>query len=706
LTFRATSTYEYFGFKTLERSYLLRCHGRIVERPQHMMMRVACGIHCGDVAKTIETYKLLSEGWFIHATPTLFNAGTPNPQMSSCFLLAMAGDSIDGIYSTLRNCALISKSAGGIGVNVSNIRATNSYIRGTNGHSNGLVPMLRVYNDTARYVDQGGGRRKGAFAIYLEPWHADVFEFLELKKNHGKEEARARDLFYGLWVPDLFMERVEKDQQWSLFCPNEAPNLNETWGDEFKALYERYEREGKARKSIPAQQLWRAIVESQIETGTPYMLYKDACNAKSNQQNLGTIKGSNLCTEIVEYTSADEVAVCNLASLALPMYVRDGKFDHDRLAHVVRVATRNLNKVIDRNFYPIPEARNSNLRHRPIGLGVQGLADTFIKLRLPFDSDEARQVNREIFETIYFAALDASCEVAERDGAYESYAGSPVSRGQLQMDMWGEKPESERQRTGAEGVAATTLSHTPAHGRHNWSALRARIARHGVRNSLLVAPMPTASTSQLLQNNEADRAVHVSNIYTRRVLAGEFAVVNRHLLVDLLQRGLWTADVKNEVIACAAARCRASPPSRPTCRRSTRPCGRFKQKRARSTCAADRGIYIDQSQSFNVHLADADLWQAHVAALLPPGSRASRPACTTCARAPPPTPSSSLSIAPNCRPRRACSRHATRTLRSMAPLSRRRAPRRTVEVEPEPEVEAVVAGEVCRMEDGCLTCGS
>jgi ribonucleoside-diphosphate reductase alpha subunit len=613
IDFARDFSYEYFGFKTLERSYLLRCHGRIVERPQHMMMRVACGIHCGDVAKTIETYKLLSEGWFIHATPTLFNAGTPNPQMSSCFLLAMAGDSIDGIYSTLRNCALISKSAGGIGVNVSNIRATNSYIRGTNGHSNGLVPMLRVYNDTARYVDQGGGRRKGAFAIYLEPWHADVFEFLDLKKNHGKEEARARDLFYGLWVPDLFMERVEKDQQWSLFCPNEAPNLNETWGDEFKALYERYEREGKARKSIPAQQLWRAIVESQIETGTPYMLYKDACNAKSNQQNLGTIKGSNLCTEIVEYTSADEVAVCNLASLALPMYVRDGKFDHDRLAHVVRVATRNLNKVIDRNFYPIPEARKSNMRHRPIGLGVQGLADTFIKLRLPFDSDEARQVNREIFETIYFAALDASCEVAERDGAYESYAGSPVSRGQLQMDMWGEKPESERQRTGAEGVAATTLSHTPAHGRHNWVALRARIARHGVRNSLLVAPMPTASTSQLLQNNEAAEP-YTSNIYTRRVLAGEFAVVNRHLLVDLVQRGLWTR--RGQERGDCAPRLGAG-----HCRDSGRPAGDLQDGVGDQAARADR----HGGRPWHLHRPVAvvqrarrrsDVWQADVDALL------------------------------------------------------------------------------------------
>jgi ribonucleoside-diphosphate reductase alpha subunit len=702
IDFTRDFSYEYFGFKTLERSYLLRCHGRIVERPQHMMMRVACGIHCGDVAKTIETYKLLSEGWFIHATPTLFNAGTPNPQMSSCFLLAMAGDSIDGIYSTLRNCALISKSAGGIGVNVSNIRATNSYIRGTNGHSNGLVPMLRVYNDTARYVDQGGGRRKGAFAMYLEPWHADVFEFLDLKKNHGKEEARARDLFYGLWVPDLFMERVEKDQQWSLFCPNEAPNLNETWGDEFKALYERYEREGKARKSIPAQQLWRAIVESQIETGTPYMLYKDACNAKSNQQNLGTIKGSNLCTEIVEYTSADEVAVCNLASLALPMYVRDGKFDHDRLAHVVRVATRNLNKVIDRNFYPIPEARKSNMRHRPIGLGVQGLADTFIKLRLPFDSDEARQVNREIFETIYFAALDASCEVAERDGPYESYAGSPVSRGQLQMDMWGEKPESERQRTGAEGVAATTLSHTPAHGRHNWVALRARIARHGVRNSLLVAPMPTASTSQLLQNNEAAEP-YTSNIYTRRVLAGEFAVVNRHLLVDLVQRGLWTAEVKNEVIARrGSVQGIAAIPA--DLQEIYKTVWEIKQ-RALIDMAADRGIYIDQSQSFNVHVADptfGKLTSMHFYAWkkgLKTGMYYLRTRAATDAiqftvdRA---KLQAKASVQPP-RDENSALNGAVEQPSSATPT--------TVD-EPEPEVEAVVAGEVCRMEDGCLTCGS
>jgi ribonucleoside-diphosphate reductase alpha subunit len=703
IDFARDFSYEYFGFKTLERSYLLRCHGRIVERPQHMMMRVACGIHCGDVAKAIETYKLLSEGWFIHATPTLFNAGTPNPQMSSCFLLAMAGDSIDGIYSTLRNCALISKSAGGIGVNVSNIRATNSYIRGTNGHSNGLVPMLRVYNDTARYVDQGGGRRKGAFAIYLEPWHADVFEFLDLKKNHGKEEARARDLFYGLWVPDLFMERVENDQQWSLFCPNEAPNLNETWGAEFKALYERYEREGKARKSIPAQQLWRAIVESQIETGTPYMLYKDACNAKSNQQNLGTIKGSNLCTEIVEYTSADEVAVCNLASLALPMYVRDGKFDHDRLAHVVRVATRNLNKVIDRNFYPIPEARKSNLRHRPIGLGVQGLADAFIKLRLPFDSDEARQVNREIFETIYFAALDASCEVAEREGAYETYAGSPVSRGQLQMDMWGEKPESERQRTGAEGVAASTLSHTPAHGRHNWAALRARIARHGVRNSLLVAPMPTASTSQLLQNNEAAEP-YTSNIYTRRVLAGEFAVVNRHLLVDLVQRGLWTPEVKNEVIARRGSvqGIAAIPADLQAIYKTV---WEIKQ-RALIDMAADRGIYIDQSQSFNVHVADPTfgrLTSMHFYAWkkgLKTGMYYLRTRAATDAiqftvdRA-------KLSAKAG---EKQAPRDENSALNGAATEQQQAAA--VAEAEPEPEVEAVVAGEVCRMEDGCLTCGS
>jgi len=588
--------YNYFGFKTLERAYLLKCHGRIVERPQHMLMRVACGIHTGDVTSAIETYNLLSQGWFIHATPTLFNAGTPTPQMSSCFLVAMSEDSIDGIYSTLKNCALISKSAGGIGISVSNIRAAKSYIRGTNGISNGLVPMLRVYNDTARYVDQGGGKRKGAFAVYLEPWHADVFDFLELKKNHGSEEARARDLFYGLWIPDLFMKRVENDQMWSLFCPNEAPGLQDCHGEAFERLYQRYETEGKARRQVKAQSLWRAIVESQIETGTPYMLYKDACNGKSNQQNLGTIKSSNLCTEIIEYTAPDEIAVCNLASLALPKYVVNGKFDHRRLAEVVRVATTNLNIIIDRNYYPVPEARNSNMRHRPIGLGVQGLADVFILMRLPFDSPQARIVNKEIFETIYFAALERSCEIAERDGAYETYAGSPASKGQLQFDMWRASPESERTREKDEKQYGTD----EGYGRWDWTGLKKKIQAHGLRNSLLLAPMPTASTSQILGNNECIEP-YTSNVYTRRVLAGEFAVVNEHLLKDLLKRDIWSPELKNEIIARHGS-VQGIPEIPLDLQMLYRTVWEIKQ-RSLIDMAADRGIYVDQSQSFNVHIA-------------------------------------------------------------------------------------------------------
>lgn len=491
--------YDYFGFKTLERSYLLRVNGRVVERPQHMLMRVSVGIHKQDVDAVVETYHLLSQRWFTHASPTLFNAGTPRPQLSSCFLICMKGDSIEGIYDTLKECACISKSAGGIGLSMHNIRATGSYIRGTNGTSNGIVPMLRVFNDTARYVDQGGGKRKGAFAIYLEPWHADIFDWLELRKNHGKEESRARDLFYGLWIPDLFMQRVEDGGDWSMFCPNEAPGLADTWGDAFEELYIRYEREGRARKTIKAQQLWFAILEAQVETGNPYMLFKDSANRKSNQQNLGTIKSSNLCTEIIEYTSPDETAVCNLASIALPRFVRERNpsgregrkligsldaanryFDFEKLAQVVTVVTRNLNKIIDVNYYPVETARKSNISHRPIGLGVQGLADAFILLGLAFDSEEAAALNREIFETVYYAALRTSCEIARADGPYSSYAGSPVSKGILQPDMWGVTPTD----------------------RWDWGTLRADIAAHGVRNSLLVAPMPTASTSQILGNNE------------------------------------------------------------------------------------------------------------------------------------------------------------------------------------------------------------
>ena len=520
--------YDFFGFKTLERSYLLKLNGNIVERPQHMLMRVSVGIHLEDIDAALETYELMSKRYFTHATPTLFNSGTPKPQMSSCFLLTMKDDSIDGIYDTLKQTAKISQSAGGIGLSIHNIRATGSYIAGTNGTSNGIVPMLRVFNDTARYVDQGGGKRKGSFAIYVEPWHADIFDFLELKKNHGKEEMRARDLFYAMWTPDLFMKRVEEDGKWTLMCPNECPDLYNVHGEEFETLYEKYEAEGRGRKTIKARDLWEKILESQIETGTPYMLYKDSANRKSNQKNLGTIRSSNLCTEILEYTSADEVAVCNLASIALPMFVKDGAFDHQALFDVTVRVTKNLNRVIDRNYYPVKEAENSNFRHRPVGLGVQGLADTFIMLRLPFTSDKAKELNQEIFETLYFAAVTASVEEAKKDGTYESYKGSPISNGEFQHNLWGIKDEE--------------LS-----GRWDWAALRKTVKKHGVRNSLLVAPMPTASTSQILGNNECFEP-YTSNIYTRRVLSGEFIVVNKHLLEDLVERGLWNEEMKQELM--------------------------------------------------------------------------------------------------------------------------------------------------------------
>ncbi|WP_422349771.1 ribonucleoside-diphosphate reductase subunit alpha [Flagellimonas sp.] len=520
--------YDYFGFKTLERSYLLKLNGKIAERPQHMLMRVAVGIHLDDLDAAIETYELMSKKYFTHATPTLFNSGTPKPQMSSCFLLAMKDDSIDGIYDTLKQTAKISQSAGGIGLSIHNVRATGSYIAGTNGTSNGIVPMLRVYNDTARYVDQGGGKRKGSFAIYVEPWHADIYDFLDLKKNHGKEEMRARDLFYAMWIPDLFMKRVEADGEWTLMCPNECPGLFNTHSEEFEALYTKYEAEGKGRKTIKARDLWEKILESQIETGTPYMLYKDAANRKSNQKNLGTIRSSNLCTEILEYTSPDEVAVCNLASIALPMFVKNGKFDHKELFKVTKRVTKNLNRVIDRNYYPVKEAENSNMRHRPVGLGVQGLADTFIMLRLPFTSDEAKQLNQEIFETLYFAAVTASMEEAKTDGVYSSYEGSPIAKGEFQHNLWGIKDEE--------------LS-----GRWDWAKLRKDVKKHGVRNSLLVAPMPTASTSQILGNNECFEP-YTSNIYTRRVLSGEFIVVNKHLLEDLVKLGLWNENLKQELM--------------------------------------------------------------------------------------------------------------------------------------------------------------
>ncbi len=520
--------YDFFGFKTLERSYLLKLNGIIVERPQHMLMRVSVGIHMDDIEAVLDTYELMSKRYFTHATPTLFNSGTPKPQMSSCFLLAMQDDSIDGIYDTLKQTAKISQSAGGIGLSIHNVRATGSYISGTNGTSNGIVPMLRVYNDTARYVDQGGGKRKGSFAIYIETWHADIFDFLDLKKNTGKEEMRARDLFYAMWTSDLFMNRVENDVEWTLMCPNECPGLYDCHGEEFEALYTSYEKQGKGRKTIRARELWEKILESQIETGTPYMLYKDAANRKSNQKNLGTIRSSNLCTEIMEYTSPDEVAVCNLASIALPMFIKDGAFDHEELFRVTKRVTVNLNRVIDRNYYPVKEAENSNMRHRPVGLGVQGLADAFIKLRLPFTSEPAKELNQEIFETLYFAALTASMEEAEKDGPYSSYKGSPISKGEFQHNMWGVKDEE--------------LS-----GRWDWAGLRKQIKKHGVRNSLLVAPMPTASTSQILGNNECFEP-YTSNIYTRRVLSGEFIVVNKHLLEDLVDLGLWTEDMKQDLM--------------------------------------------------------------------------------------------------------------------------------------------------------------
>ena len=520
--------YDFFGFKTLEKSYLLKLSGKIAERPQHMLMRVSVGIHLDDIDSVIETYDLMSKRFFTHATPTLFNAGTPKPQMSSCFLLTMKDDSIEGIYDTLKQTAKISQSAGGIGLSIHNVRATGSYIAGTNGTSNGIVPMLRVFNDTARYVDQGGGKRKGSFAIYVEPWHPDIFDFLDLKKNHGKEEMRARDLFYAMWVPDLFMKRVEEDTTWTLMCPNECPGLYETHGEEFDKLYLKYEKEKKGRKTINARELWEKILESQIETGTPYMLYKDSANRKSNQKNLGTIRSSNLCTEILEYTSADEVAVCNLASIALPVFVKNGKFDHQSLFNVTKTVTKNLNRVIDRNFYPVIEAKNSNMRHRPIGLGVQGLADAFIKLRLPFTCQEAQDLNQEIFETLYFAAVTASMEESKKDGPYKTYKGSPISKGEFQHNLWGIKDED--------------LS-----GRWDWSKLRDEVKKYGVRNSLLVAPMPTASTSQILGNNECFEP-YTSNIYTRRVLSGEFIVVNKHLLEDLVELGIWNEEVKEALM--------------------------------------------------------------------------------------------------------------------------------------------------------------
>ena len=576
-------SYDYFGFKTLEKSYLLKLDGKVVERPQHMLMRVAVGIHMDDIDSVLETYNLLSEKWFTHATPTLFNAGTPKPQLSSCFLLTMKEDSIDGIYDTLKQCAKISQSAGGIGLSIHNVRATGSYIKGTNGVSNGIIPMLRNFDMTARYVDQGGGKRKGSFAIYLEPWHSDIFEFLQLKKNHGKEELRARDLFYAMWIPDLFMKRVESNEDWSLFSPDEAKDLHETYGEEFEKLYEKFEKEGKARKTVKAQDLWFEILEAQIETGNPYILYKDAANKKSNQKNLGTIKSSNLCTEIIEYTSPDEVAVCNLASIALNKFVKDDlTYDHQKLYEITKVITKNLNKVIDVNYYPVEEARNSNLRHRPIGIGVQGMADTFILMRHAFDSPEAKKLNSEIFETIYYASMEASMEIAKKEGPYKTYEGSPVSKGIFQFDMWGVAPSSKR---------------------WDWTKLKREVKKHGVRNSLLLAPMPTASTSQILGNNECFEP-YTSNINTRRVLSGEFIVVNKHLLKDLIKLKLWDENMKDRLMAANGSiqEIKEIPDDIKLLYRTV---WEVSQKSI-IDMAADRGAYICQSQSMNIHMQDAN----------------------------------------------------------------------------------------------------
>lgn len=573
-------TFDFFGFKTLERSYLLRMDGKVVERPQHMLMRAAVGIHGEDIDSAIETYHLMSEKWFIHATPTLFNAATPKPQLSSCFLLTMTDDSISGIFETLTRCAKISQSAGGIGLSIHNIRATGSYIKGTGGTSNGIVPMLQVFNDTARYVDQGGGKRKGAFAIYLEPWHADVFEFLDLKKNHGKEEMRARDLFYAMWIPDLFMQRVQENGDWSLFDPNEAESLCDMHGGEFEARYHQYEKEGRARKVVKAQDLWFAILDAQIETGTPYILYKDAANKKSNQKNLGTIRSSNLCTEILEYTSPDEVAVCNLASLSLPKFVIDGEFNFDKLVEVTQIVTKNLNKVIDVNYYPVIEAENSNMRHRPIGIGVQGLADAFLMLGMPFDSEEARQLNKDIFEAIYFGALTASAKIAERDGHYKTFPGSPASEGILQFDMWNVTPSDK----------------------WDWESLKKKIMKTGIRNSLLLAPMPTASTSQILGNNECFEP-YTSNIYSRRTLSGEYIVVNKHLLKDLIKLGLWNDDMRQALMAANGSV--QGLPIPQELKDLYKTVWELSMKTIIDQ-AADRGAFICQSQSLNLFVESPD----------------------------------------------------------------------------------------------------
>ncbi|KAF8563158.1 hypothetical protein P879_09272 [Paragonimus westermani] len=585
IDYKRDFNYNYFGFKTLERSYLLKLHGQVHERPQHMLMRVSVGIHKDDIDSAIETYNLMSEKWFTHASPTLFNSGTPRPQMSSCFLLTMKDDSIEGIYDTLKECAIISKNAGGIGLNVHNIRSAGTYIAGTNGDSNGLVPMLRVFNNTARYVDQGGNKRPGAFAIYLEPWHPDILQFVEMRKNTGAEEIRARDLFYALWIPDLFMRRVEANENWTLMDPHECPGLPDTWGEEFEALYLKYEKEDRGRRTLRAQEVWHAIIEAQIETGTPFMLYKDSCNKKSNHQHLGTIRCSNLCTEIVEYSSPDETAVCNLASISLPHFVNpeERAFDFDQLQYVTRVITRNLNRVIDNSYYPVEEARRSNMRHRPIGIGVQGLADAFLLMRYAFDGPEAAALNKRIFETIYFAALDASCKLAEKYGPFDTYEGCPVSKGILQPDMWGVDTEELSKISGLD-----------------WSGLRRRIKQYGVRNSLLLAPMPTASTAQILGNNESFEPF-TSNVYSRRVLSGEFQIVNPYLLDDLTRLGLWSEDLKSAIVANQGSiqDIQGIPEDLKPLYKTV---WEISQKKI-IDMAADRGPFIDQSHSLNLHMA-------------------------------------------------------------------------------------------------------
>lgn len=579
---------DYFGFKTLERAYLMKINKKTVERPQHMWLRVSIGIHGSNIDRILETYHLMSQKFFTHATPTLFNAGTPHPQLSSCFLLAMEKDSIEGIYNTLKDCAMISKWAGGIGLHIHNIRASGSHIRGTNGSSNGLVPMLKVFNNTAKYVDQGGGKRNGSFAVYLEPWHADIEMFLQMRKNHGDEELKARDLFYALWIPDLFMERVKTDGTWTLMCPDECPGLSDVHSEAFNTLYKSYEHAGKGRKTMKARELWFQILDAQMETGTPYLCYKDAANSKSNQQNLGTIKSSNLCSEIIEYSDEHETAVCNLASIALPTFVditthpESPVFQYDKLHETAKVVAYNLNRVIDVNFYPTEKTRRSNMRHRPIGIGVQGLADVFMMMNLSFHCEESQKINRRIFETIYHAALEQSCELAQSDGPYETFAGSPASRGQLQFDLWKVDPNVNE-------------------SRYDWNALREKIMKCGLRNSLLMAPMPTASTSQILGFNECIEPI-TSNIYNRRTIAGEFILANKYLMNDLLKLDLWNEKIKNNIIANHGSIQHLENIPKEI---------REKYKtvwelpmRALIDMAADRGAFICQSQSLNLWLED------------------------------------------------------------------------------------------------------